>query len=218
MYQSRIIIHLLTPQGLLKRLLNLCIEDIKRVLRRLLFSTVFVAWQARCACLCGCPSALVNMPATSDPAISSFNSTGILPNYFIGCWQKEKKKTSIYFVFGFSMDVLPCFRQTWLAFCCRRCWPGAERALSIPSMLLVVQRGLRDQQRWCGSQSFMPQHLTVTTCSQMMAEVPFVMLLITKNISLIACYPQTVEIRCGLETSIYSVCNWDGTGNLTCSS
>lgn len=117
------------------------------------------------------------------------------------------------------MDILPYFRETWLAFCGRGCWPGAERALSIPAMLLVVQRGLRAQQRWCGSQSFMPQLLTVATCSQIIAEEPFVMLLITKKtILLIACYPQIVEIRYGLEASIYSVCSWDGTRNLTCSS
>lgn len=92
MYQSRIIIHLLTPQGLLKRLLKLCIKDIKRVLRRLLFSAVFVAWQAQCVCLCGCPSALLSLPATLDPVISSFNSTGIFSNYFIACWLKKIRR------------------------------------------------------------------------------------------------------------------------------
>lgn len=182
MYQSRIIIHLLAPQGLLKRLLKLCIKDITRVLRRLLFSTVLIAWQARCVCLCGCPSALVSMPATSGPAISSFNSTEIISNYFIGCWLKRKKKGQVFML---------CWVLAWM-FCLllEKCdWPFVAEdvgqvqrvPLSISAMLLVGQRGPTSQQRWCVSLSFTPQHLPVATRSRVIAEEPFVMLLITKT-------------------------------------
>lgn len=104
MYQSRIIIRLLTPKGLLKRLLKLCIKDIKRVLRRLLLLTVFIPWKAQCVCLCDCPSALVSMPAKLDHTILSFNSTGIFSNCFIGCWLKKKKRRI----------VLLCLALAWM--------------------------------------------------------------------------------------------------------
>lgn len=195
MYQSRIIIRLLTPKGLLKRLLKLCIKDIKRVLRRLLLLTVFIPWKAQCACLCGCPSALVSMPAKLDHTILSFNSTEIFSNCFIGCWLKKKKKANSSFVSGFSMDALTSLRETWQAFCRRGYWPGAERALSILAILLAAQKGLRAQQRWCGSLNFMPQHLPVAMCGQIITQEPFVLLSIIKNISVIASYPQIGEVQ-----------------------
>lgn len=122
---------------------------------------------------------------TNYVAKENYDTTtvGILSNYLIGFWLKRNASFSVVSAFG--KDAMASCRGICLALCCRGCWSGAERALSVPAMWLAAPSDLRAQQRWCGSLSFMLQLSPAAACSQMVTREPFEMFSITRSISLI---------------------------------